>query len=188
MGRVWLASLGLVLALLAGAARAQDLPLGQSLVPILTLNQDRLFTESAFGKALLAENDAETAALEAENRKIEAQLEQEERDLTARRASLSAAEFQPLAEAFNLKVEDIRAAQEAKSRALVRAREDGRQTFFNAALPVLGQLMQEMGAYAILNSDAIILSFNRIDVTDEAIARLDAVLGSDGQAAPAPAP
>jgi Skp family chaperone for outer membrane proteins len=171
---------------LSGGVTAQDIPQA----PLLTLDQERLFAESRFGMAIQKRYDDESATLLAENRRIEAALEQEERDLTDRRATLPQAEFQPLAEAFDAKVEEIRSAQDAKSRALTRRREEERQRFIQAVVPVLGAVMRETGAVAIIDKSAIILSFDRLDMTDTAIARIDAVLG-DGTSPPAgadPAP
>ncbi|MES2967335.1 MAG: OmpH family outer membrane protein [Pseudomonadota bacterium] len=171
---------------LSGEVAAQDIPQA----PLLTLDQERLFAESRFGMAIQKRYDDESATLLAENRRIEAALEQEERDLTDRRATLPQAEFQTLAEAFDAKVEEIRTAQDAKSRALTRRREEERQRFIQAVVPVLGEVMRETGAVAIIDKSAIILSFDRLDMTDTAIARIDAVLG-DGTSPPAgadPAP
>jgi hypothetical protein len=47
--------------------------------------------------------------------------------------------------------------------------------------------MRDMGAVAILDKQAIFLSFERIDITDAAIVRLDAKLG-DGSTVRAPDP
>jgi hypothetical protein len=63
--------------------------------------------------------------------------------------------------------------------------------FLQASAPVLAQILQERGAVAILDRSAIILSFDRADVTDLAIARIDAVLADgaapgDGTGTPAP--
>lgn len=165
----------LCLALLSGAAVAQEATLSGS--PVVTLDQDRLFAESTFGRAVLARNEADETALAAEFRRIEAALEAEERSLTDRRPSLPPEEFRKLADEFDARVEEVRKVQEARSRALVRRREEDRKQFIDAALPVLGRLMGEMGAVAILNRDAIVLSFDRIDITDAAITRLDAELG-----------
>jgi Skp family chaperone for outer membrane proteins len=152
---------------------------------ILTLDQERFFNGSAFGRAALLREDQATKDLSAENLTIEQGLEAEERDLTTRRATLPAAEFAALATAFDLKVEDIRRAQDAKSRSIARRREEDQQQFFQAAVPVLGALLTEMGAVAILDKSAIILSLSSIDVTDAAIARVDAALG-DGTGVPDP--
>lgn len=154
---------------------------------VLTLDQDRFFTGSVFGKAAIQREQTEVDALAAENLKIEQALEAEEKDLTARRATLPAEEFAALATAFDTKVENIRAAQDAKSRDIGRKRDEDRQRFFQAAVPALGALLTELGAVAILDKGAIILSLSAIDVTDEAIARVDASLGN-GSIPPASPP
>jgi Skp family chaperone for outer membrane proteins len=147
---------------------------GPFLSPVLTLNQQGLFENSEYGKASLARLEAATRDLQAENRRIEAGLEAEEKELTARRAALTMEAFRPLSAAFDDKVEGIRAAQDAKSRELTRQRDQDRQRFFEKALPILADLMRESGAVVLMDQSAIILSLDRIDVTDQAIARVDA--------------
>jgi hypothetical protein len=46
--------------------------------------------------------------------------------------------------------------------------------------PILGQLMVDRGAFAILDRRSVLLSLGSIDVTDDAIARIDTAIG-DGQ-------
>jgi Skp family chaperone for outer membrane proteins len=148
------------------------------------LDRNRLFAESAFGKAAEARFEAESKALIAENLQLEQALEAEERSLTDQRATLDAAAFQELATAFDEKAEAIRAAQDAKSRAITAKREQDRQRFLQAAVPVLGELMRESGAVAVFDKDMVILSLRGVDITDEAITLIDAALG-DGSALPA---
>jgi len=76
-----------------------------------------------------------------------------------------------------------------KDRTLRAAVDDNQRRFYEAAFPVIGQLMQDMGASVILDKQTIILSLQRIDVTDQAIARIDAAIG-DGSKLPdvVPAP
>jgi Skp family chaperone for outer membrane proteins len=163
----------------AGAGAAQE----PQATAILTIDQERLFVESAFGKALIAREAARAEELDAENARIEADLIAEEQDLTDRRANLPAEEFSALAAAFDEKVVRIRAEQDAKLRELARSREEERQAFFRAAVPVLGDLLVERRALAIIDKSAIILSLTVIDVTDAAIAKVDAAL-KDGGADP----
>lgn len=178
---------GLLLAVLTGPAVAQELSLSGSVVVIL--DQDRLFSESAFGRSVLARNEAEEAALAAENRKLEAAFEAEERSLTDLRTRMAPEEFRKLADEFDVRVEEVRTAQEARFRTMVRQREQDRQTFNETALPALGRLMSEMGAVVILDRRAIVFSFDGIDITDSAIARLDVELGDGGpKLDPEPAP
>ena len=148
---------------------------------VLTLDQDRLYADSRYGKAMEARGFAASQALATENRKIEADLAAEEADLTQKRSLTATAAFQVMADAFDAKVEKLRADQAAKATALKTRNDADRKVFFQAAVPVLADLMRQMGAYAILNQDAVVLAFDSIDVTDRAIRALDDKLG-DGSA------
>ena len=138
--------------------------------------------ESAFGRAVLARETATASALATENADIEAKLVAQELDLTERRATLSAEEFTALAEAFDAEVVRIRAEQDAKLLDLTRGRESDRQEFFRVAVPVLGDLLAERKAVALIDKSALILALSAIDVTDAAIAKVDAALGPEGPA------
>lgn len=174
--------------MLALPAVAQDGPaLEVPRAPILMVDRERLLVETMFGQAVEARFQASSKQLIDENLRLEQALETEERDLTDRRATLPAEEFQKLAAEFDAKTEAIRAAQDAKSRALTNQREQDRQRFLQAAVPVLGDLMQESGAVAIFDKGIVILSLRGVDITDEAIARIDTVLG-DGTNLPPPEP
>ncbi len=151
-----------------------------------TLDRERLFSGSLMGQAAEQRFEAASAALIAENRRLEASLEEEERQLTVRRATMPADQFRALAQEFDTRVEELRAAQDSKSRSLTRRREEDQQAFFKASIPVLAGLMEELGAVAIIDRSAVILSFDRVDITTQAIARLDAVLGDGTTSAPAP--
>jgi Skp family chaperone for outer membrane proteins len=164
--------------LLAAPVLAQDPP-----APILTLDQDRFFLESDFGRAAIERERAETAALEQENKRIETELVAEEQALTDQRDTLSPEEFSARAVAFDEKVERIRTEQDAKARRLVEARDRERQDFLRLAAPVLGELLGERQATAILDKELVIVSLSAVDITDEAIAKLNAAL-SEPPAAP----
>jgi Skp family chaperone for outer membrane proteins len=161
------------LALWGGAAAAQETQPPVEPSALLTLDDVRLFEGSQFGRALIARHDAEAQELITENRRIEAALEQEEKDLTNRRATMNREEFTPIADAFNTKVEGIRAAQGAKERDLSRKFETERQRFFEAVRPVLAQILAARGAVAIIDKRAVFFGFDNIDITADAIAQLD---------------
>lgn len=176
---------GLVAALAATAGLAQSIPpsLGQTVPsvpdsPILTVDQDRLFKESAYGRRIEAEIESLTGELSAENRRIEAELTEEERLLTAERPTLDPQAFTARADAFDARVEEIRARQDGKARDLARRRELARAEFLRNVLPVLSTLMQERGAVAMLNAQAIFLSLDTIDITGRAIERIDQRIGA----------
>ncbi len=190
LGRAVAYALALALAVPASLAFAQQSTPSQSAV--LTVDPERLFAESRFGKAAVARLEAAQADLLAENKQLEQALEAEEKDLTERRPTLPPEEFRSLADAFNAKAEEIRAARLAKSRSLTTLRDEDRQKFLTAIVPILGDLMGEMGALVILDKKTVFLSFERVDVTDRAIARVDTLLDDSLQpkpiAAPEPAP
>ncbi len=151
--------------------------------PILTLNQERLVLETLFGKRIQSEREAEFAALAAENRKIEAELLAEEQALTDQRPTMEPDAFRVLANAFDDKVVAIREAQDAKQVTISRKAEEDQQNFLQRVVPVLASLAQENNAVAILDARSLILSSNAIDITDIAIARIDATMG-DGTSSP----
>jgi Skp family chaperone for outer membrane proteins len=174
----------------AGAAFAQAQPAPQVELPppVLTIDADRLLAESAFGRALAAEVDAAAQALAEENRRIEAELLAEEKDLTERRAMMSPDEFRPMADAFDEKVQRLRTEQDEKERALADLREEGRQRFFREAVPVLSEIVREQGALVLLDRRDVFLSADAIDITDVAIARIDAAVAPPDETAPDVAP
>ena len=163
----------------AGQAQAQDI-----LVPLLTLDQDRFFLESDFGKAAIERERAATTALEQENKRIEAELIAEEQALTEERKTLPPAEFSAKAEAFDQKVERIRSEQDAKARKLTETRDTDRKAFLQAAVPVLGELLGKKQATAILDKNQVILSLSAVDVTDEAIEMVNTALAEKPVVAP----
>ena len=181
---------------LASAAAAQDAPpaapppgVGYTTtveVPpqILTIDQDRLFADSAFGKRVAAEIESRSHALATENRGIEAELMAEEQALTEARATLAPTEFRTRADAFDAKVQRIRAEQDAKTRALGTFRDSEQQRFAAALGSVLADIARERGALVIMDRRAMLVSADSIDVTADAVTALDAKLGDGSAQAP----
>lgn len=158
----------------------QGLPFGVPLSGVLTLRSDVLFSDSAFGRRVAREIDAEGAVLTAENRRIEAELRAEEQELTERRKIMEPEDFRRLADAFDQKVQEIRRVQDAKLEDINRMRDDARREFLTVSLPILQEIMRESGAGAILEKSTVLLSADAADITQLAIQRVDAILG-DGR-------
>lgn len=158
---------------------AQQLGVPQS--GVLTISSDRIFTESAFGRRVFDEIEAESAALAAENERIVAELSREEKELTKKREVLSPEEFRPLAEAFDRKVQSHREGQRAKLDALARLSDEARNQFFELAQPVLIDLLRETGASLIIERSNVFLSSDASDVTAIAIRKIDAAIGDGSQ-------
>ena len=147
--------------------------------PILTIDSDRLFEDSDFGRTIIEEIEQLGAELSAENRRIEDELTREEKELTELRPTITAEEFRALADAFDAKVLETRQAQDTKSRALNDKLEDRRVIFLNTAAPILEQLMREAGAAVVLERRSVFISSNAVDITMIAIDRLNVVLKVD---------
>jgi Skp family chaperone for outer membrane proteins len=137
------------------------------------LDQDRLLRDSNLGQALLADLRAAEAVLERDNQALADQLAAEERALTELRPTLPIDEFRARAEAFDRRVETIRAERARLSQDLGRRYEIETQRFFETALPVLTGLMAEQGIVALLSPEAVILGAEWLDITDQAIERLN---------------
>ncbi|MEM9902708.1 MAG: OmpH family outer membrane protein [Pseudomonadota bacterium] len=173
--------------LVAPGTGLTDFPVARQTTPLLTLDQERLFTASRFGRRIAAEVAAASEELARQNRAIEAELTAEERDLTERRAELGQEAFRTLADAFDKKVVRLRRVQDGKARALQRRDEIERQVFLRAALPILAELVAELGAVAILDDRAVLFAAETIDVTGRAIGRIDARIGAgEGLSPPEP--
>lgn len=169
----WLRSICVALALFgASATFAQDVR-----SPILTIDSEALYRNSAFGQRVLQDIDTQTTALAEENRTLEVELEAEERALTSQRATLPATEFRALADAFDARVQAIRSERDARNRDISAQLEENRERFLSVAFPVLEAIMREAGAAVVLERRSVFISANSIDITEFAITRIDAVLG-----------
>lgn len=170
-----------------GLALAQGAPLtaqstglgGLSLpdIPVLTIEPDRLYAESRFGKRLNAEIEARGTQLAAENRRIEGELAEEESRLTGLRDSTPPEEFRKLAEAFDARVTAVRAEQDAKVRGLTILSEQAQRGFLQDIAPILEQVMITRSASVVLDRRAVFFSTNASDITSELITRIDETLG-----------
>lgn len=168
----WIA---VAIALAAGQAGGQEAPVR---VPVVTVDQDRLYSASLWAERVRERIKAESEALAAENRRIESELVAEERDLTERRKTMEPAAFRQLAEAFDAKVVDIRQRQESKARAISRLQEIERQRFLAAALPVIETYLRERGALVVLDRRVVFAAVDAIDITDDLTARINASVGA----------
>ncbi|MFQ6547903.1 OmpH family outer membrane protein [Aestuariibius sp. 2305UL40-4] len=165
--------LALILCLLAGAGSAQDT--AQS--PVLVFDFDRMLFDSAFGQRVAGELRAAGDALVAENEAAEEALLAEEEALSRRRDEISAEEFAALASDFDARVQQIRLEQDVKEAQLEQMLREWRQLFQRAANPVLSAILEERGAAILLEQRSTYLAANTVDITDEAIARIDAEIG-----------
>lgn len=152
-------------------------PANAQQAPILTVDQERLFAESLWGKRSNIAMEAEGTAIIAENQRLDNELSKEEAELTELRKTLDAQEFRARADEF-----DTRATKIRRERALavqeLGARIDADQNaFYQAAAPILHEVMLRNQAVAVLDRRTVLAAVESIDITDELIAELDVRIG-----------
>lgn len=161
-----------------GGALLVDTPSGQVALPILTIDPQALFMQSAWGQRVNDSISAESKQIEAENDRLADQFSREEQELTALRGSLPADEFRRRADEFDKRVVEVRRQRDGLLRTLDTRFEAERNAFFRAALPILAQLMKERGAQVVLDQSAIFVAAQAVDVTDDLVARVDSEIGA----------
>ncbi|WP_380052178.1 OmpH family outer membrane protein [Falsihalocynthiibacter sp. SS001] len=149
----------------------------EAIQSFVVLDPERLYLESQFGKRVQADLNNLAREIQEENGKLTRDLEAEELALLDQRALLTPDEFREIADAFDEKVQSIRDAQDRKGQELNAMAARGRQSFNEASLPVLQTILKERNALGILDSRVIFLPAAEIDITDDAIERVDQVLG-----------
>ena len=164
--RLWFVFAVCGVVLTAGSLSAQN-------AQILTIDQERLLVETRLGATVLQKLETRALALAAENKSIEDSLIAEELELTEKRASLPAEEFRALANAFDEKVQTLRAAQDEKERDLNRAQEEARNAIVRDSAAVISEIVRQRGALLVIDRRNVFLSAGSIDITDEAIRRIN---------------
>ncbi|MEP3844996.1 MAG: OmpH family outer membrane protein [Paracoccaceae bacterium] len=154
---------------------------GRSIVqsPVLTVDSERLFSESKFGQRVALALEEAGQEIQAENDRIAAELEVEELELTKQREVLEPEEFRRLAAAFDEKAEKIRGERAEASRTLSRRLEEERRAFLSAAVPILQEIMLESGAAVVLEQRSVFISARAVDITAIAIDRIDSRMEND---------
>ncbi|MDA8586614.1 OmpH family outer membrane protein [Rhodobacteraceae bacterium] len=165
--KVWLAATAVLAALALGPVAAQ------TNAPILTIDQERLVSETRLGASIQQDIENRAQELAAENKTIENDLIAEEQELTTKRTELPAEEFRVLADAFDTKVQRLRDEQDEKERALNRMQEEARSQLLVEAANIISEIVRARGALLVIDRRDVFLSAGSIDITDEAIQRIN---------------
>ena len=171
---------GLLGGVLAAACLAvAPLPsLAQETAPvgILIVNQARIHLQAAAAQEITREEQARNAALRDAYDRIRSQLRDREREMIDLRATLPKEEFDALAAAFERDVRASRNGVEGNRRLIQGALAQAKEVLALALQNVLVEIMKERGALLILDEKTSIAHAAALDVTDEAIARLNLAL------------
>ncbi len=173
-----------LLLVLPGALAAQD---QAPRSPVLVVDFDEVFRLSQRGQEILEEFELRSRELADEIARIDLEMAAEEKALTDKRATLSATEFRKLADAFDDKVQALRAEQDQRAQALNRDQANARLEFRQTAFPILGQLMLDAGAVLVVEKRNVLVFNDAIDVSGLTAQLLDANY-AERDAADQPAP
>ena len=88
--------------------------LGSEQSGLFTVDMNKLFRSSDFGKKIISANNKARLELQNENEELESELPSEEKELSEQRKILSLEDFQPKALEFDKKVSIIRTEQNEK--------------------------------------------------------------------------
>ena len=180
---------GLIIALGLGVpqgAAAQQLGVVTS--DVIVIDAERLLSETDYGQRLQREIQAERDRLIAYNDRVASDLEAEEQALTEMRSESEPDAFREMADAFDAKVTQLRQDSERMSRELERRRDLAPLQFMRVVQPVLSELLQETEAVVLLDRRSVLLHAEVADVTDLAITRINATVGTGPQSLPEPQP
>lgn len=150
-----------------------------------TIDDERLFRDSQFGRRVAEEIETASRALEAENDQLLEELTAREAELTEQRAEMTVEAFRAAANAFDIQAEEIRRSQAEKRQRLVQFEESERRRFFGVTTQVLQDVLEDVGGQVLIDARAVIIGLPGMDMTDDAIAAMDDAIGDGG---PAPFP
>lgn len=180
-----LLSLGCVLIGLAGNLQAQDVaPLGVPVTGVVVVDTDELYRATLMGQRIAADLEERARVLQLENEQITKALTEEEQSLTVRRPTMDPNVFRKEAAEFDVRVQGIRRTRDAAIATFEAERGAGPRQFLELVRNVLGELMLERGAVAVLDQRIVFLSLSTVDITKDAITRIDTTFG-DGSGLPA---
>lgn len=171
--------LTLVVALFAGGVAAQEQP-----SPVLTVDLERIARESDYGQRVNGLIQAESVTLQADFDRIEAALTAEEQALVTKRDTVSAEDFKLLSQAFDEKVVRLREEQAQKQSDLQERQISEQRKLLRTIAPILYEIVKDRGASVLIDRRNIVLDLSSVDITDDAIAAMNATLG-DGDTPPA---
>ncbi len=150
---------------------------------VVVVDTDALYRGTRYGQRIAADFEVRADTLRAENERLMQALTAEEQSLTSRRPTMDPDAFRAEAEEFDTRVQGIRRSRDAAIATYEADLAAAPRAFRNEIREILAELMVERGAVAILDERIVFYSLPAADITQSAIARIDAVLGDGPEAA-----
>jgi len=145
-------------------------------VPILIVDMQRIKSETSAGRDMRSKTIEIRRRIQAGIAARSERLRAEERRLAEERENLDPEDFRRQVVSFEQQVFANREFSEQESRRLQGLLSQASTLLREQATAVLAEIMRERKAEVMLDSTQIVLSVDRLDITDEAIRMLDRVL------------
>lgn len=142
---------------------------------ILIVNMEQILSESDAAVSILEQANAYRDQVQADLAKTRDALRTEETELTRLRGVLPKAEFDARVAEFERADREFKRALSERGADLNRARRDAREELKQRLQPVLLEIMRERSADVMLDARTIVASSRALDITAEAIERINAV-------------
>jgi len=164
------------LLLTGGRVEAQDTDDDGARSLVLIVDMQRIKSDTSAGRDMLTKQIEIRQRIQSGLAERRERLQGEEKRLAEEREKLEPEEFREQVRAFEQQVFANREFSERESRRLQLLLSGASALLKERATAVLAGIMRERQAEVLLDSTQIILSVNSLDITDEAIRRLDEVL------------
>ena len=146
-------------------------PIPAAIVAVIDVAQVR--TNSAAAKNIQRQMAAIQEVYSAEISKIEDQLRTQEQELQRQQAILSAEAFAARRREFEAAVDRAQRLVEERNRTLDRLFSDAMGKVTAAIVTALGELQRERGFNLVLDRNAVLVPLPALDITNEALVRVD---------------
>ncbi len=170
---VVLSAIAFALFLVGVPANAQSVPQIEP-VSIAVIDFKRVLHQSKAAEAVRAQIDAQRKAYQQEFDDLERTMRQEEQKLQQQRAILAQDAFQARAKDFQDRVASAQRDVQVKRRALNAAFDQAMNEISKVLISIVADLAKEANVGAILDNNNIVLADKKLDISDIALARLDA--------------
>lgn len=167
------AALGLALALAAPAAQAQA---AEQQLTIAILSVQDIMQEAAAGKGLQSEIQKREQALKAELEKRENALLAADQQLAQQRGSLSQEEFAKKRNELGKQLAEVRNYAQTQRSAIATIARKGETQMLQALIQIVAEIAEARQITLVLNKAQVVIAPNELDITDEAMEKLNAKL------------
>lgn len=167
-------------ALLAGGLGVAGAPPARAQQPeplaIAILDVQDILREAAAGRSLQSEIQKREQALKAELEKRENALLAADQQLAQQRGSLSPEEFAKKRNELAKQLAELRNYRQAQSSAISALARKGETQLLQALVQIVAEIAEARNITLVLNRAQVVIAPNELDITQEAMAQLDAKL------------